>query len=159
MSETAFEIFLEKWVHPDYRPAPVRAEELDSVEVRFETLLPLAYRRFMDVVGPVSTGASLSMAIIAQKLGIPTVQEFLTPSAIVKTTEAYRAAGLPSAFLAFAVEGSGDLYCFEVAPDTGAVPEDVLVWYFDHEERELECLEVPFSRWVYAYSQVARVET
>ena len=158
MSDAAFSAFLEKWVHPDYRPAPARPEELDSVEVRLETLLPLAYRRFMEAVGPVSTGASLAVAVAAQRLGIPPVQEFLAPSTIVKTTEASRAMGLPSAFLAFAAEGSGDLYCFEIVPGAGAAPEDALVWYFDHEEGELECLEVPFSKWIFAYSRVARVD-
>jgi hypothetical protein len=156
MATDIFRKFVEKWVHPDWPPVPVPPDALDAIEARFETYLPLSYRDFMERIGPAGTGASLLEAIAEQRLDIPGFQEFLAPAEVKETTRHWRRMGLPESMVAFATEGSGDLYCFEVVPEDQPVPVDATVWYFDHEEREVESLEIEFSKWVELYASISK---
>lgn len=156
MPIAAFHQFVEKWVHPDWRPVPVPSQELDLVEARFETYLPLSYRGFMEHIGPASVGSGLSEEIVRQNLAILGLHEFLSPEEIKSTTRAWRNAGLPEDMVAVASDDSGNLYCFEVVPESSSVPEEAVVWYFDHEEREIESLEIEFTKWVALYAGIRK---
>jgi len=145
---------VEAWVHPDYRPIPVRPEDLDRVEARFETYLPRSFRECMEQVGPPRPGIALLSAIVDQRLDIPSLGDFLAPKEMIETTWDWRQAGLSESMVAFATGGSGDLYCFQVVPETEPVPDDAIVWYFDHEEKEIESLEMPFSKWLRLYAAI-----
>ena len=151
-----FEAFARKWVPQDEYPLHARSDDLDLVEARFETYLPSAYREFMEQVGAFSTGCLLSDALLARGIELPMIQEFLSPGDVIHETECWRAAGLPGAFVAFASEGAGDYYCFSVVPENEPRPADASVWYFDHEERAMECLGVLFTEWLDAYAQIPR---
>jgi SMI1-KNR4 cell-wall len=146
--------FVNAWVHPEYHPTPVSKEALDRVEARFETYLPLAYRECMSQIGPPSPGMSLLSTIVERRLDIPEVGEFFDAEGMIENTEGWREIGLPENMVAFASTGGGDFYCFEVVPETSQVPEDATVWYFDHEEREIESLELPFTQWLALYANI-----
>ena len=156
MASDTFDKFVEKWVHPDWRPVPVPREALDAIEARFETYLPLSYREFMVRIGPASAGAALLDAIVEQHIDIPAFQEFLPPAEVKEATRTWRRMGLPESMVAFASEGSGDLYCFEVVAESQPVPADAVVWYFDHEQREVESLEIQFTKWVALYAGIPK---
>lgn len=145
---------VEKWVHPDYWPHPLHPDALDRVEARFETYLPREFRLCMEQVGPASPGLALLSAIVDQRLDIPSLGDFLGPREMVETTQAWRQAGLPESMVAFATDAGGDLYCFQVVPEAEPVPNDATVWYFDHEEREVESLDIPFSKWLALYAEI-----
>lgn len=102
----------------------------------------------MTQVGPPSTALSLLSTIVDRRLDIPDIGDFFDPAGMIEATQDWRQAGLPENMVAFAATGSGDLYCFEVVPETSPVPSDATVWYFDHEEREVESLDMPFSKWL-----------
>jgi hypothetical protein len=158
MSDQAFRRFVELWVHPDYPPQRAVEDDLDSVEARFETYFPTTYRSFMLNHGALSTGDSLSRAMLARRSDIPVLQEIFAPREVIEATETWRSAGLDRNFVAFASEGGGDMYCFEVVPENAQRPADAVVWYFDHEERTVECLDVAFSNWLELYTKVRRAE-
>jgi hypothetical protein len=98
----------------------------------------------------------LLSAIVDQRLDIPSLGDFLGPKEMIETTWDWRQAGLPDSMVAFATDGSGDLYCFQVVPETEPVPDDAIVWYFDHEEKEVESLEMPFSKWLRLYAAIPK---
>jgi len=154
MSADIYREFVERWVHADFHPFPVKAESLDRLEARFETYLPLAYRECMEKVGPASAGHALLSTIIERDLEIPSVHDFLAPAEAIEVTEGWREAGLEDDMVAFATEDSGDLYCFKVVPESEPVPGDATVWYFDHEERSSESLELLFTEWLKLYAQI-----
>ena len=154
MTVATLKKFVGAWVHPDYGPIPVSEEALDRAEARLETYFPRFYRQCMVEVGPPCTALSLLSTIVDRSLDLPSIGDFLTPEDIMSTTERWREAGLPENMIAFANSGGGDLYCFEVVPEDAMVPEDAVVWYFDHEEREVESLELNFSVWLALYSNI-----
>lgn len=153
-SAALYREFVQRWVHADYQPFPVKPEALDRLEARFETYLPLAYRACMEKVGPASAGLVLLSTIVEQRLDIPSVHEFLSPAEALETTKGWRDAGLEEDMVAFATEGSGDMYCFKVVPESEPVPGDATVWYFDHEERRSESLDLLFTEWLKLYAQI-----
>jgi hypothetical protein len=59
--------------------------------------------------------------------------------------------------VAFATDAGGDLHCFQVVPETEPIPNDATVWYFDHEEREVESLDISFSKWLALYAEIPQV--
>jgi hypothetical protein len=146
--------FTEAWVHPDFGPVPVSPEALDRAEARLETYLPRSFRECMIQVGPPSTALSLLSTIVDRRLDIPDIGDFLGPEELIATTESWRESGLPENMVAFATTGGGDLYCFEVVPEDAAVPDDAVVWYFDHEEQAVESLDLPFSKWLALYANI-----
>ena len=154
MALAEFKTFVRSWVHPDYRPAPVLPEALDRAEARFETHLPRSYRECMINVGPASAGLSLLSTIADRRLDIPDIHDFLTPEELIETTADWREFGLQEDMIAFATTGEGDLYCFEQVPQNASVPDDALVWYFDHEERIVESLDLSFSQWITLYASI-----
>jgi len=158
MHSQVFSTFVEKWVHRDYPPQPVPAESLDRVEARLKTLLPKSYRLFMQSIGPASADLSLLSAIVDQRLNLDDLQEFFASEAVVEQTEIWRKIRLPETLLAFAAQGSGDLFCFEVVPQKSPAPEDAKVWYFNHEEGEASNLEVSFIPWLAQYAAIAKSE-
>jgi len=159
MPNPAFRQFVEKWVHPDWRPVPVSTLELDLVEARLETYLPLSYREFMEQLGPASVGSDLLDEILRQSLDIPSFNEFFSPANVKSFTRSWRSMGLPEHMVAFASDGSGDLYCFEVVPESSPVPEDAIVWYFDHEELQIESLDIEFTNWIGLYAGIRKTAT
>lgn len=154
MAVETFQKFVSSWVHPDYRPAQVLPEALDRAEARFETYLPRSYRECMINVGPASTSLSLLSTIVDRRLDIPDIHDFLTPEELIETTRNWRDCGLPENMIAFATTAGGDLYCFEQVPEAASVPEDAIVWYFDHEERVVESLDLPFAQWIALYASI-----
>jgi hypothetical protein len=148
---------VEKWVHPDYWPHPADPEALDRVEARFETYLPRCFRQCLEQVGPPSPGLALLSAIVDQRLSVPSLGDFLEPDEMIETTWDWHRAGLPEDMVAFATDVGGNLYCFQVVPETEPVPDDATVWYFDHEEREVESLDLAFSKWLALYAGIPRV--
>jgi SMI1-KNR4 cell-wall len=155
MTVATLKKFISAWVHPDYGPIPVTQEALDRAEARLDTYLPRSYRRCMIEVGPPGTALSLLTTIVDRRLDLPSIGDFLSPEDVMSTTEDWREAGLPENMVAFATSGGGDLYCFEVVPEGAAVPEDATVWYFDHEERETESLNLNFSEWLALYANIS----
>ncbi len=154
MTVEALKKFVSAWVHPDYGPIPVDPVALDRAEARLETYLPVSYRQCMSQVGPPSAAISLLSTIVDRRLDIPDIGDFFDADRMIEETEGWREAGLPENMIAFAATGSGDLYCFEVVPETAPVPIDATVWYFDHEEREVESLDLPFTKWLALYANI-----
>ena len=154
MTVEALRKFTSSWVHPDFGPVPVPPEALDRAQARFETYFPRSYRDCMVEVGAPSAAHTLSTTIIDRNLGIPCIGDFLRPEDLVATTEQWREVGLPENMVAFATTGDGDLYCLEVVPEDVGVLEDATVWYFDHEEREVESLDLGFTRWLALYANI-----
>jgi SMI1-KNR4 cell-wall len=156
MIDPIFSMFIDKWVHPDYRPIPILAEALDRVEDRFQTRLPESYRNFMESVGPASADLSLLTTIVDNRLDLPDLQEFFSPEVVVEQTTMWRTIGLSKELIAFAGQGAGDMFCFEVIPKFKPASEELNVWYFNHEEREAYDLEITFLSWVKQYAELPK---
>lgn len=112
----------------------------------------------MEKCGPASANESLLSSIADQGLLLEDLSEFLSPNAMIESTVDWREMGLSETLVAFAVQGSGDLFCFETSDATQTAPEDAIVWYFDHEEGESSSLEMTFTDWIRQYAELKNSE-
>ncbi|RTK96499.1 MAG: SMI1/KNR4 family protein [Neisseriaceae bacterium] len=151
-----FQNLIEKWCHVDDHLQPVTPSELDSLEERFRTLLPANYRECLETYGPVSVGLSLLSSIVEQNVQLEDLSQILSPEDIVQTTEGWRKAGLPLWFIAFASQGSGDLFCFKETTESAVRPMDALVYYFEHEEGGVDSMEITFTEWLKQYVELKK---
>jgi hypothetical protein len=101
----------------------------------------------MEQVGAASADLRLLSTIVDKELGILDVADFLAPKELVACTEGWRKAGLPSNMVAFATDSSGNLFCFKTKAG-GRCEKDAEVWFFNHEEGEVQSLGLPFSEWL-----------
>ncbi len=159
MTLPVFQRFIDKWVHPDYRPHPVPTKEIEAVELRLATKFPQSFHRLLTEVGAPSAGLPLLDALVEQELGIPDLQEFFPPARIVQVTLQWRKIGLGENMVAFASTSTGNLYCFKVAPKKVPASEDAPVWYFDHDERAVESLHMKFLPWLAQYADIKSSKT
>ena len=141
-----YQAFVDRWTHPDYRPAPSAPEALDDTQRQLGTELPSGLREFLLRFGPVSTTSELLDLIVDQELDLADLSEFYRPEAIVSETFVWRANGLPSTHVAFACDCQGNLFCFKVGDRAQNM------WFFDHEFGTTESLGLGFPQWVSRYA-------
>ena len=104
--------FISLWTHPDYAPTAVSAAQLEGVERRLQTQLPSEYKDAVLEFGLPRPTIALLNAICDRHLELYAVGDFLGPAEIVEVTEDWRDLGLPDELLAFATDGTGNLFCF-----------------------------------------------
>lgn len=137
--------FISLWTHPESTPDPVGEDELDAVEARLRTRLPADYREAMIQSGLPRLTIDLLGTIVDRQLDVRDVNDFLPPAEIVTLTEAWRELGLPEELVAFATDCVGNLYCFPTGETEGRSQP---VFFFDHENREVEAVAPSFAAWI-----------
>ena len=149
----AYPVFVDRWTHPDYRPDPTAASVLDVVERELSFVCPIAYREFLEGYGAVSTTSALLEHIVEGELDLSDVSGFLSPADIGAVTMSWRTAGLPEELVAFASDSCGNLYCFH-RNDGIERGNDAMVYFFDHDFGECDCLEISFRDWIRTYAEL-----
>jgi len=142
------ELFIARWMHPDYPPRPVSGEALDAVEARFNFAFPGDYREAVLQFGLVSPTIELLDAIVDRELGMADLSQLLDPAQMVTSTEAWREMGLPGNMVAFASDCMGNLFCF----GTDCEPT---VFFFDHDFETTREVAPSFSLWIDGFCALA----
>ena len=131
---------------------------LDAIEEALDTTLPLSYRQFMRRVGPVHTPAILDR-IVARQLDHPDLNHLLSPDGVIKNTRGYWAAGMPADVIGIASDSMGSMFGFRRMSRREAHPDDLPVWFFDHDYMSLKQQAESFDALLGWYlSQLARME-
>jgi hypothetical protein len=131
---------------------------LDAIEQALDTALPLSYRQFILRVGPVSTPAILER-LVARQLDHPDLNHLLSPDEVIKNTRGYWAAGMPGNVIGIASDSMGSMFGFMRMSRKEIHPDDLPVWFFDHDYRTLRKQADSFDALLGWYvSQLPRVE-
>jgi hypothetical protein len=143
--------FIAKWTHPESTPDEVDPERLESAEARLRIRLPADYREAVLTHGLPRPTIALLNAIVDGELELPDVRAFLSPDEMVESTEDWRELGLPADLVAFATDGSGNLFCFR----SQSTPEAPQVFYFDHDFGDVRMVAPSFTAWIEAYCRIS----
>ena len=154
-----FHLFMEKWTHPDYRPAPLTNEEIDRLEIALGARLPVSYRSFLVQYGPAHTILALLSNIVEQSLALSDLSELLSPEEVIESTNTHKQFGLPEDCIAIARDCCGNLFCFKTTDLGLPAPEDAAVWFFDHDFVETRQVFPSFSEWIGQLAEVEKVAT
>lgn len=143
--------FISLWTHPDYAPAPISSDDLESVERRLQTQLPSDYKEGILEFGLPRPTVELLDAICDRHLDLRDVSDFLGPDEIVEVTGEWRDLGLPEELFAFATDCMGNLFCFPSDPNDAVQP----VFYWNHDTKEVDTVAPSFSGWIEDFCRVA----
>ena len=111
---------------------PCDPAALDQAEETLDTLLPVAYRKFVTACGPLFV-PTLCDAVVQLELGAEPVREFFSPPEVALDTRLYWSGGMPSDFIGVASDGCGNMFGFRRFPRDGPRPDDSPVLFFDHD--------------------------
>jgi hypothetical protein len=117
---------------------------LDAVEQALDTALPLSYREFMQRVGPVYTPDILD-GIVARQLEHADIRHVFSPDDVINDTKGYWAAGMPRDIIGIAGDSMGNMFGFGRTRRHEARPDDLPVWFFDHDYVKVESLAESFD--------------
>lgn len=157
MVDDAHAAFVDKWVHPDFRPKVPTEHDLLLLESELNSRIPTEYRSFILRFGPVSPDLALLSNIVEQGLALNSLGDFLPLHEIPAVTRDWRTLGLSDMLFAFATDASGSLFCFSVCAPVLTEQPNGEVWFFDHDAGESESLHVTFSEWVARYAGVEKI--
>jgi hypothetical protein len=144
--------FISLWTHPDSVPDTVGASDLEDLERRLETQLPLDYRDAILQFGLPRPTIELLDAICDRELDLSDVSDFLDPKEIVQVTEEWRELGLPEELFAFATDCMGNLFCFPTDTNSG---REQPVFFWDHDSKQVETVASSFTRWIEDYCRLS----
>lgn len=141
--------FTELWTSPHYPPEPVFRGGLDDVEQRLNVRLPRDYRQAILLIGLPRPTISLLHTIVDGELDLHAVGDFYAPSKIVEETIGWREISMPEHLVAFANDGCGNQFCFDVRSS-----ESSGVWFYDHDFQTTSLVAVSFDAWVEAFCRL-----
>jgi SMI1 / KNR4 family (SUKH-1) len=139
-------------LHGPARPCAV--SELDQVEEKLNTNLPIAYRDFMSANGPLFVPLLSEIAVFLE-LGIETVHEFFSPVDVTRNSQMYWSAGMPADFIGVASDVCGNMFGFQRLERGGLRPDDSPVLFFDHDFVQVLKRSESFDAWLESF--LARV--
>jgi len=128
----------------------VTEASLDAAEDQLGILFSSAYREFVLARGAVRSHTLLDLIVDAEA-DLWEIASFYTPLECVETTDSYRSAGMSERLIAIAGDSAGNVFCFDERDLLDARPDDVPVWFFDHDLDEDKQLAVSFDAWLASY--------
>ncbi len=146
-----FSTFAEKWII-SWETIPDAEQIFKQIEQKAHLSLPEAYRQFVLHYGTPST-AWLLPSIVEGGHIIEDLQEFLSLDKLIPATRMYESGGMDTGFLAFAMDGSGNLFLFKETECLDAM-DDAPVWFFDHDFITLERIAESFAVWISRYNEI-----
>ena len=149
--------FVAKWCHPDYPPRPVSAFDLSRIESHFKFHLPEDYKAALQAAGLPRPSIKLLDAIVDRELAIHDAGGFYNAEEVIEQTSGWRKVGLPQNFVAFAGDGSGNMFCFNLDMLKRSSVPHAAVWLFDHDFIEMEIVAESFDDWIAAYCAIEPV--
>lgn len=147
--QNTFQSFVTRF-HEGDAPVAVPLTEIQRIECELKTLLPGAYRMFMDAFGPVHTPSLLPL-IVEGDHDIEDLLVISDPKEVIDGTKAYWAAGMPSELIGFASDNSGNLFCFRRTEAGSSRADDSEVWFFDHDYSDQRKVADGFEEWLAHY--------
>ena len=128
--------------------------ELDSVETRFRFKFPLDFRHEILRYGiPQHPSLYLHHSILKTNLDIGPVAAFMEPGAMIEYTQSWYEHGLPADCVAFAVDVSDNVFCFQIIDRQKARPT-APVWLFDFNTKTTTAVAPSFTAWITQFCEV-----
>ena len=145
--------FIQKWT-ADYPAQPVLEQDLRLVEQRFLVRLPDGYRQAVLHFGlPQGIKFALLTAIVERELDLDSLGDLYSPAEIIQETLDWREIGMPEQLIAFANDGCGNKFCFDVTQLRNGSAEQA-IWFFDHDFGTLDEIAPSFEAWINALCDV-----
>lgn len=150
-----FQRLFDRWGETFHPLNPNSSEEIDSAERQLGTLFPRSLVEFLSTYGGLSIKIDLLNIVVEQGINLQVPADFLRCLNIIKDTEGWVRAGMPSDLIAFATSATGNMFCVRrVAGGPESRPDDVPIWHFDHEYVEVEQVAPSLVDWLSVFVNI-----
>ena len=134
---------------------PCLPEALKQVEKALNTRFPQSFIRFATCYGAVHTPGIQDLVTVGDPDHSPEglhhdVLEFFSANDMLKTTEAYRSAGMDDALVVVASDCMGNVFGFRIIAGTER-PDDAPVHVFDHGQGRISAVAPSFDGWLKSF--------
>ena len=146
-----------KQFHAGKKPRGCSDADLDKMEKALHATLPASYRKFMRCHGNVYTPSILDL-ITDRKLDHVDMQELFRPATAAKNTKMYWSGGMPDEFIGIATDCMGNMIGFTRGQPEAERPDDLPVWFFDHDYVEVSRIADGFDDFLMWYVETLTPE-
>lgn len=153
MSRETFERFRSRWCSAPGSARPATEEEIHFIELDLETVVPIAYKEFMGIVGACESPGILT-AVTEAAVEMPDLHSICSCDDVIDSTRALWRDGMSRSLVAFAVDSLGNVFCFERVSDNSP-PDDAAVWFFDRDFSVASRISDSFTEWIVTYADLA----
>jgi hypothetical protein len=144
-------------LHSGKRAVPATRGHLEEIEAGLGTVLPVSYVEFMSSQGgaftPSVLGLILDRGILADDL-----QEICGAWDLIERNRGYWVSGMPRDLVSFGNDCMGNAFCFRVQSEGAGRPDDLAVWFFDHDRIEWYEVSPSFDAFLESLLQLKCVE-
>jgi hypothetical protein len=136
--------------HSGPRPSHASAQDIARIECELRTRLPLSFVQFLRLCGGAYTPALLD-TIVSAGLANHDLANIFTPDELIRLTRLYWSGGMSTDLIGFAVDSLGNVFCFERVWSDTPRPDDLPVWFFDHDVVSAEVIFQSYDQWLMSY--------
>jgi hypothetical protein len=126
---------------------------METVEKELNVLFPESFLQFAGHYGAIHTPDIQDLIEGVEggtKGGRFDVQEFYSPNDILRTTQAYHAAGMDDSLVVFATDRLGNVFGFRGVAGAPR-PDDATVYLFDHADCKTSAVTLSFDFWLQSF--------
>ena len=125
-------------------------DELHLIEKDLGTVFPQSYIDFMLIYGEAYAPSLLGL-IVDEDADIHDLQNITSIKGTIEGTKMYWSGGMPDDLIGFGNNSMGNMFCFKKINPNSERPDDLPVWFFDHDFNEVSQISESFDSWLESY--------
>ena len=143
-----YEKFIKQFHYGELEKAAM--DELHLIEKDLGTIFPQSYIDFMLIYGEAYAPSLLDL-IIDEDADIHDLQNITSIKDTIEGTKMYWSGGMPDDLIGFGNDSMGNMFCFKKINRNSERPDDLPVWFFDHDFNEVSQISESFDSWLESY--------
>ena len=131
-------------------PEKFSLDEIHQIEIELNTVLPQSYIDFMTEYGE-AYAPSLLTLIVEEDSELHDLQNITTIKDTIEGTKMYWSGGMPDDLIGFGNDSMGNMFCFKKYDQKSERPNDLPVYFFDHDFVKVIKISDSFDSWLRDY--------
>ncbi len=131
-------------------PEKFSLDEIHQIEIELNTVLPQSYIDFMTEYGEAYAPSLLSL-IVEEDSELHDLQNITTIKDTIEGTKMYWSGGMPDDLIGFGNDSMGNMFCFKKYDQKSERPNDLPVYFFDHDFVKVSKISNSFDSWLGDY--------
>ncbi len=131
-------------------PEKFSLDEIHQIEIELNTVLPQSYIDFMTEYGEAYAPSLLSL-IVEEDSELHDLQNITTIKDTIEGTKMYWSGGMPDDLIGFGNDSMGNMFCFKKYVQKSERPNDLPVYFFDHDFVKVIKISDSFDSWLRDY--------
>lgn len=125
-------------------------DEIRQIEIELNTVLPQSYIEFLSNYGEAYAPSLLDL-VVDEDSELHDLQNITSVKKTIEATKLYWSGGMPDDLIGLGNDSMGNMFCFKKIDRASERPDDLPVWFFDHDFAEVSRISNSFDSWLEAF--------